>query len=155
MGQRIAVARNHAGLTQEQLGAKFGITSQAVSGWERDDSRPEIHHLLPLARTLKVSVEWLLDDLSPPESPNGEREIGDLVWLIRKLPDAYKPAAIDFVRRLASDPEVRARVRETNQEKRLRTTAEDEAIWTIWGQTTPQQRRLIIEIANVLTKAGT
>lgn len=36
--ERIALARKGAGLSQEQLGEKLGVSRQAVSKWESGDS---------------------------------------------------------------------------------------------------------------------
>lgn len=60
MGARIASYRKQEKLTQEELGEKLGVSPQAVSKWENDASAPDISLLLPLADTLKVSVENLL-----------------------------------------------------------------------------------------------
>ena len=37
--ERIALARKQAGLSQEQLGEKLGVSQQAVSKWERGVSQ--------------------------------------------------------------------------------------------------------------------
>ena len=36
LGERIALARKQAGLSQEQLGDKLGVSRQAVSKWESE-----------------------------------------------------------------------------------------------------------------------
>lgn len=36
--ERIALARKQAGLSQEQLGKKLGVSRQAVSKWESGES---------------------------------------------------------------------------------------------------------------------
>ena len=41
--ERIAFVRKAAGLTQEQLGTKLGITGQAVSKWEKGSGCPDRH----------------------------------------------------------------------------------------------------------------
>ena len=68
LGQRIRAARNRLKLSQETVAEALGITKQAVSGWERGRETPEVPKLVPLARKLKVPVDWLLDgDGDPPE----------------------------------------------------------------------------------------
>ncbi|MFA5481119.1 MAG: helix-turn-helix transcriptional regulator [Bacilli bacterium] len=59
-GQRIARLRKGRGLTQEELGDKVGVTSQAVSKWETDISAPDVMILVKLADILGVSVDSLL-----------------------------------------------------------------------------------------------
>ena len=42
LGARIAELRKEKGLTQEELAKQLGISSQAVSKWEKDISCPDI-----------------------------------------------------------------------------------------------------------------
>jgi len=65
LGKRIASARrrSEAKLTQAQIAEALGVTPQAVSGWERDESRPDIHKLEALASLLGTSLEWLIQGL--------------------------------------------------------------------------------------------
>ena len=60
LGARIAELRKEKGLTQEELAKQLGISSQAVSKWEKDISCPEIMILPSLAKILGVSIETLL-----------------------------------------------------------------------------------------------
>lgn len=60
LGSRIAELRRNAGLTQETLAEKLGVTPQAVSKWETGSACPDISLLTQLARTLGVSVDELL-----------------------------------------------------------------------------------------------
>lgn len=59
-GQRFQRLRKEAGLTQEEVAEKVGITPQGVSKWENDLSSPDINILVKLAGILGVSVEELL-----------------------------------------------------------------------------------------------
>lgn len=72
LGKRIKVARDRLRpkLTQEQIGAHFGITDKAVSGWERDETVPEFHKIAELARLLKVPCVWLLEGTGAPPPPD-------------------------------------------------------------------------------------
>ena len=58
--ERIAAARKAAGLTQEALGEKLGVSRQAVSKWESGASDPSTSNLLALAKLYGVSAEELL-----------------------------------------------------------------------------------------------
>lgn len=42
IGNRICKFRKEKGLTQEDLAGKLGVSSQAVSKWENDQSCPDI-----------------------------------------------------------------------------------------------------------------
>ncbi len=42
LGRRIAAHRRELGLTQDALAERLGVTAQAVSKWENDQSCPDI-----------------------------------------------------------------------------------------------------------------
>lgn len=60
IGNRISKYRKEKGLTQEELAAKLGVSSQAVSKWENDASCPDIALLAQLCRILGISTDELL-----------------------------------------------------------------------------------------------
>ena len=60
LSANIARCRKEQGLTQEQLAEKLGITYQAVSKWETEQTMPDITLLPTLAHILNVSVDKLL-----------------------------------------------------------------------------------------------
>lgn len=57
---RIALARKQAGLSQEQLGEKLGVSRQAVSKWESGQNNPDVAYLAEMCRLFGVSSDWLL-----------------------------------------------------------------------------------------------
>ena len=60
IGNRISKYRKDKGMTQEELAAKLGVSSQAVSKWENDASCPDISLLPQLCRILGISTDELL-----------------------------------------------------------------------------------------------
>ena len=66
VSSRILQSRKKLGLSQQQLAEKVGVTSKAVSKWERGVNLPDISLLVPLSRVLGVSVQELLD-ISPED----------------------------------------------------------------------------------------
>ncbi|NCA97177.1 MAG: XRE family transcriptional regulator [Bacteroidia bacterium] len=69
LGQRIARLRRSKGLTQEELGDKVGISSQAVSKWETDSSVPDVTLLVKIANIFDISVDELLGNERIRETP--------------------------------------------------------------------------------------
>ena len=61
IGNKIKQLRYKAGLTQEQLASRLGISSQAVSKWETAVAMPDIMLLPQLAEELGVSIDELFD----------------------------------------------------------------------------------------------
>ncbi|TRW98466.1 helix-turn-helix transcriptional regulator [Paracoccus sp. M683] len=60
MGDRIAVAREAAGLAPEILARKLGVRTTTLAGWEDDQREPRANHLRMIAGLLGVSLIWLL-----------------------------------------------------------------------------------------------
>ena len=60
LGLKISYYRRLLGLTQAELAEKLGISSQAVSKWENDQTCPDISLLPLLAKTLSISTDELL-----------------------------------------------------------------------------------------------
>lgn len=60
IGNRICKFRKEKGLTQEDLAGKLGVSSQAVSKWENDQSCPDITLLPQLCRELGITSDELL-----------------------------------------------------------------------------------------------
>jgi len=60
LGARIRLQREKRGLKQNDIAHALQISPQAVSKWERGENAPDIILLVPLAKLLGVSVDWLL-----------------------------------------------------------------------------------------------
>ncbi len=60
LGKRIAALRREKELKQEELAEKLGVSAQAVSKWENDQTCPDISLLPSLAKILGVTVDELL-----------------------------------------------------------------------------------------------
>lgn len=61
IGVKIKQLRLKAGLTQEQLAGKLGISAQSVSKWENAVTMPDVAILPTLAGELGVSIDELFD----------------------------------------------------------------------------------------------
>lgn len=75
-GQRIYEARKKAGMTQEELADRLGVSRQAVSKWESDAAYPETDKIVELCKLFSLSAdELLLGAESAPrtDAPQPER----------------------------------------------------------------------------------
>ena len=61
IGNKIKQLRYKAGLTQEQLSERLGISAQSVSKWETATTMPDITLLPALATELGVTIDELFD----------------------------------------------------------------------------------------------
>ena len=75
-GDRLAGARDAAGLTQEALAEQLGVLVDSVDAWENDLREPRANRLQMLSGLLGVSLRWLLTGLGEgPVAPETEEEI--------------------------------------------------------------------------------
>lgn len=98
IGKRITLLRKEKGLTQEELATHMGVSPQAVSKWENDQTCPDISALPKLARLLGVSVDELLE---------GKAELP----AVRVLPPAERKPLTDMMLRVTVDSSDGDRVR--------------------------------------------
>ena len=73
IGKRIMQHRKQLGMTQDQLAEKLGVTAQAVSKWENDQSCPDITMLPKLAEIFGISTDELLGRAPEPATHRAER----------------------------------------------------------------------------------
>ena len=86
IGNRISRLRKEKGMSQEALAEKIGVSPQAVSKWENDQSCPDISLLPQLAKLLDVTVDELLTGASNEVRmvPKGQRKsIEELTLRVR------------------------------------------------------------------------
>ena len=49
-------------LSQEELANELNVTRQTISKWERGESKPELWHLLEIAKILEASLDDLFEE---------------------------------------------------------------------------------------------
>jgi transcriptional regulator with XRE-family HTH domain len=60
-GDRVAAAREAAGMDQATLARRLGVRLATLRGWENDTSEPRANRLSTLAGLLNVSMMWLIN----------------------------------------------------------------------------------------------
>lgn len=89
LNEKILYYRKRAGLSQEALAAKVGVSRQAVSKWEVGDSVPELDKLVALAQAFGVTTDELLGmkgsvrETEKP-APQPSRLPEDVDWVVRR-----------------------------------------------------------------------
>lgn len=81
IGDVIRKYRKEAGLTQEEMARRLGVTTPAVNKWENKNSNPDIELLAPIARLLHISLDTLLsfrEELTPSEIKEMIREMDNM-----------------------------------------------------------------------------
>lgn len=139
MAARIKAARTKAGLTQRQLGDLVGVTPQAVSQWERNETAPEPTNYEQLARALRMSIDVLVMGPRFPvglSEPGQDRyEIGDPLPLQEALS------------RLTAEMESRGLIRPLAP-----TLREEAALMGIWRGLSPAKRKTALRMLKALAE---
>lgn len=61
LGNSLFQARKKAGLTQEMVAEKLGVSRQTISKWETDETVPDIYQSKRLAKLYKLSLDELIE----------------------------------------------------------------------------------------------
>ena len=72
LSEKIYYCRKKAGMSQETLAARIGVSRQAVSKWETGEAEPELGKLRLLAEAFGVTADWLLSEAEPQPEPTAE-----------------------------------------------------------------------------------
>jgi transcriptional regulator with XRE-family HTH domain len=87
-GDRLAGAREAAGLTQEDLARRLGVREETLRGWEDDLGEPRANRMQMLAGILGVSLTWLMVGKGDgPAGPPGEgaAELREVEQVFREM----------------------------------------------------------------------
>ena len=85
LGKRIIVNRKRLNMTQDRLAEQLGVTAQAVSKWENDQSCPDISMLPKLAELFGISIDTLLG--VSVQTPAVEAEVVESIGAAESEPD--------------------------------------------------------------------
>ncbi|MDP5216864.1 helix-turn-helix domain-containing protein [Ruegeria sp. 2205SS24-7] len=89
-GDRVAGAREAAGMTQTQLARRIGVKKATIVSWEDDLAEPRANKLSMMAGLLNVSIMWLLTGEgegmdAPVEEGETDGELTSLVGELRAI----------------------------------------------------------------------
>ena len=62
LGEKITELRKRSGLSQEEFGARIGVSRQAVSKWEMAQTTPDLNKIMAISQFFEVSTDFLLKD---------------------------------------------------------------------------------------------
>lgn len=78
MADRIQSLRKAKGISQEELADKIGVSRQAVSKWESEQSSPDLEKVILLSDYFEVTTDYLLKGIEPkPDSAGKGRDLQD------------------------------------------------------------------------------
>ena len=87
LGERIKECRQNAGMSQEKVAELVGVSRQAVTKWEVNQSAPNTENLFKLAEIFGTTVDLLLDsDEDSKQSP------AEQIYYLYKMEEEKKAA---------------------------------------------------------------
>ena len=70
MAYRIKYLRKRQGLSQEELADKIGVSRQAVSKWESEQSVPDLKNIIIMSDFFKTTTDYILKGKEPVSVTN-------------------------------------------------------------------------------------
>ena len=88
LGERIKACRQNAGMSQEKVAELLGVSRQAVTKWEVNQSAPNTENLFKLAEIFGTTVDMLLDS-----DDNSKQSSAEQIYYLYKMEEEKKKAS--------------------------------------------------------------
>ncbi|GED67111.1 transcriptional regulator [Brevibacillus reuszeri] len=82
ISNRIQTLRKAKGISQEGLAEKIGVSRQAVSKWESEQSTPELDKIVLLSDFFEVTTDYLLKGKGTENEGNQKRDINAHIFTV-------------------------------------------------------------------------
>jgi transcriptional regulator with XRE-family HTH domain len=96
-GDRLAAARDAAGMRQSDLAKRLGVKLKSLQAWEQDLAEPRANKLSMIAGLLNVSMTWLItgegEGISEPIDESATPALGDILLEIRTIKTQMQTSA--------------------------------------------------------------
>jgi transcriptional regulator with XRE-family HTH domain len=112
-GDRVAGARERAGMTQGDLAKRLGVKLKTLKAWEDDQSEPRANKLSMMAGLLNVSLLWLLSgEGDGPDTPAVGELSPDISQMLTEIRDIRAQLTFSTDRLGRIEKSLRAKLRE-------------------------------------------
>jgi transcriptional regulator with XRE-family HTH domain len=71
MADRIQYLRKNKGMSQEELADRVGVSRQAVSKWESEQSAPDLDRIIAMSELFGVTCDYILKGIEPVTPAKG------------------------------------------------------------------------------------
>ena len=82
LADRIQQLRKQKGISQEELADRVGVSRQAVSKWESEQSMPDMDKVILLSDYFEVTTDYLLKGIEPAPLAAGEKKADGRIFTI-------------------------------------------------------------------------
>lgn len=79
IADRIQSLRKSKGISQEQLADVVGVSRQAVSKWESEQTIPDLEKVILMSEYFEVTTDYILKGIEPVALENDHKTIGDVL----------------------------------------------------------------------------
>lgn len=112
-GDRVAAAREAAGMSAEVLAKRLGIKLETLRRWEDDLSEPRANKLSTLSGVLNVSMVWLITGEGDGIEPQADQVPANL----REILDELRALRAQYQRKTDTLGRLEKRLREALKER--------------------------------------
>ena len=70
IADRIQYLRKTKGMSQEELADQIGVSRQAVSKWESEQSTPDLEKIIIMSNLFEVTTDYILKGIEPVSTTN-------------------------------------------------------------------------------------
>ncbi len=86
IADRIQFLRKSKGVSQEELAEKIGVSRQAVSKWESEQSTPELENIIIMSDFFGVTTDYILKGIETEPKDNKEQQgrklAGNILYIV-------------------------------------------------------------------------
>ena len=68
--EKLPKLRKNNNLSQEQLAEQLGVSRQAVSKWESEQSTPDLEKVIAMSELFEVTTDYILKGIEPVSTTN-------------------------------------------------------------------------------------
>ena len=102
IGKKIQMARDEAGLSQEELASRLGYTQAALSNYELGKRRLYLANIEQIARELNKPLSYFLDESAlTANAEQGEPRdeiISEIIKLLSELPPEERKYLLEYIK---------------------------------------------------------
>jgi transcriptional regulator with XRE-family HTH domain len=102
IGKKIQMAREEAGLSQEELASRLGYTQAALSNYELGKRRLYLANIEQIARELNKPLNYFLDEsavtANVEQGESGDETISEILKLLSELPPEERKYLLEYIK---------------------------------------------------------